>query len=118
MRPRPLSVLAVLALALAATGVAAARPARTHATTVKVTAKDYSFVLSHARVPHGKVTFEIRNDGRTAHDFAIDGRTSMTIEPGKTTTLTVTFTRAGRYPYRCTIDSHAQLGMKGTLRVT
>jgi plastocyanin len=24
----------------------------------------------------------------------------------------------GSYPYKCTIDSHAKLGMKGVLRVT
>ena len=37
--------------------------------------------------------------------------------PGQTTTLTVTLKR-GSYPYKCTLDSHAKLGMKGVLRVT
>ena len=31
--------------------------------------------------------------------------------------MTVTL-RKGKYPYRCTVDSHAELGMKGVLRVT
>jgi len=39
------------------------------------------------------------------------------IEPGKTTRLTVTL-KPGRYPYQCTVDSHADLGMRGVLRVT
>jgi len=48
----------------------------------------------------------------------IAGHTSKAVGPGKTTTLTVTLTKPGRYPYRCTIDSHTQLGMRGVLRVT
>ena len=26
--------------------------------------------------------------------------------------------KRGRYPYKCTVDSHAELGMKGVLKVT
>jgi uncharacterized cupredoxin-like copper-binding protein len=63
------------------------------------------------------VTFAVRNKGRTKHDFSIAGHRSKTIGPGKTTRLTVTL-KKGRYPYKCTVDSHAKLGMKGVLRVT
>jgi uncharacterized cupredoxin-like copper-binding protein len=104
-------------LALAAAGPAAARTSSVRSTTVKVEAKDFSFVLSPKVVHRGRVTFVIRNAGRTPHDFAIAGHTSKVIGPGKTTRLTVTLKR-GRYPYRCTVDSHARLGMKGVLRVT
>jgi uncharacterized cupredoxin-like copper-binding protein len=68
-------------------------------------------------VRHGRITFMIKNEGHTAHDFAIAGHTSTTIRPGKTTSLTVMLEK-GSYPYKCTIDSHAKLGMKGVLRVT
>jgi uncharacterized cupredoxin-like copper-binding protein len=55
--------------------------------------------------------------GHTPHDFAIAGHTSSHVQPGQTTRLTVTLKR-GRYPYKCTVDSHAKLGMKGVLQVT
>jgi uncharacterized cupredoxin-like copper-binding protein len=118
MRFRSLSAAAALVLALTVVGAAAARSSVTDVTKVKVTAKDFSFVLSQKTVKHGRVTFTIRNAGQAPHDFAIAGRHSKTIGPGKTTTLTVTFAKRGRYPYRCTVDSHAELGMKGVLRVT
>jgi uncharacterized cupredoxin-like copper-binding protein len=39
------------------------------------------------------------------------------INPGQTAKLTVTFTKAGSYPYLCTVPGHAAAGMKGVLRV-
>jgi uncharacterized cupredoxin-like copper-binding protein len=118
MRFRSLSAAAVLVLALTVAGAATARSTTTHVTTIKVTAKDFSFVLSPKTVKHGRVTFAIRNAGHTAHDFAIAGHHSKTIGPGKATKLTVTLAKRGSYPYRCTVDSHAELGMKGVLHVT
>jgi uncharacterized cupredoxin-like copper-binding protein len=118
MRFRSLSAAAALVLALTVVGAAAARSSVTHVATIKVTEKDYSFVLSQKTVKHGRVTFVIRNAGHAMHDFAIAGHHSKTIGPGKTTKLTVTLAKRGSYPYRCTVDSHAELGMKGTLRVT
>jgi uncharacterized cupredoxin-like copper-binding protein len=111
------SIFAVSVAALALAGSALASPAATHATTVKVTAKDYSFVLSAKKVKPGRVTFVIRNAGGAVHDFAIAGHQSSMIAPGKTTRLTVMFKKPGRFHYSCTVDSHAELGMKGTLTV-
>jgi plastocyanin len=105
------------AIALLVVGPAAAGSASTRSTTVDVKAKDFSFVLSKSVVHSGTVTFVIRNDGHSDHNFAIAGHDSKTIGPGKTTRLTVTL-KAGKYPYKCTVDSHATLGMKGVLRVT
>jgi plastocyanin len=59
----------------------------------------------------------IRNTASDPHDFAIAGHTSKQITKGQTTTMTVMLKR-GRWPYKCTVDSHASLGMKGMLRVT
>jgi len=117
MTPRTILVLSVAGLALAGVGTAAARPSTTQATTVKVTAKDFSFALSTKTVKAGRVTFVIRNASPVMHDFAIAGHRSKLIGPGGTTRLTVTL-KPGRYPYKCTVDSHAGLGMKGVLRVT
>jgi len=103
-------------LAVVGAGAASAQSSSTlH--TVKVTAKDYKFVLSTNRVPAGRVKFVIKDTGSAEHDFAIAGHTSKTIQPGQSTTLTVTL-KTGKYPYRCTVDSHTELGMKGVLRVT
>ena len=41
----------------------------------------------------------------------------MLIKAGKTTTLKVTFAKAGKFPFLCTVPSHAAAGMKGTLTV-
>ena len=107
----------VLPLTFAGAGAAAYYPSTVKTTTVTVRAKDFSFVLSRRSVPHGRITFVIRNVGHTPHDFAIAGHASSHVQPGQSTRLTVTLKR-GRYPYKCTVDSHAKLGMKGVLHVT
>jgi S1-C subfamily serine protease len=80
-------------------------------------AKDYKFVLSTRTVAHGRVRFVITNRGSAPHDFSIANHTSKTIQPGQRTSMTITLKR-GRYAYRCTVDSHTELGMKGVLRVS
>jgi plastocyanin len=72
--------------------------------------------MSTKTVKAGPVAFVIHNASPAPHDFAIAGHRSKTIGNGKTTRLTVTL-KPGSYPYMCTVDSHAQLGMKGVLRV-
>jgi plastocyanin len=109
--------LAVVAAAFTAfAGIGGAAQAAGRATTVNVTARDYSFKLSKQTVNPGRIMFVIKNTGHTTHDFSIAGHRSKTISPGQSTRLTVTL-KKGRYPYKCTVDSHAQLGMKGVLRV-
>jgi plastocyanin len=108
--------IAVLGFACVGVGTGAARPAAAQATTVNVTAKDFYFVLSRKTVKAGRVTFVIRNASPALHDFKIAGHRSKTIGSGQTTRLSVTL-KPGRYLYTCTVDSHAELGMKGYLRV-
>jgi uncharacterized cupredoxin-like copper-binding protein len=117
MSLRFLPALTVLALALTGVGAATAAPAAQRTKTVRVTAKEYSFALSRTSVPHGKVKFVIENTGSSDHDFAIAGHVSKTIGPHASTTLVVSL-KKGRFPYRCTVDSHEELGMKGVLHVT
>jgi uncharacterized cupredoxin-like copper-binding protein len=87
------------------------------APTVTVKAKEFSFALSKTSVAHGKVTFSVKNVGKVAHDFSIAGHKTAMLSPGKSAKLVVTL-KSGKYPYTCTVDSHAKLGMKGTLTVT
>src|SRR5262245_12773057 len=86
-------------------------------TAVRVVARDYSYVLSRSSVPVGRVRFTVVNRGSVPHDFAIAGRRTPVLEPGRSAVLTVTFTHAGTVAYRCSVPGHAALGMKGTLTV-
>ena len=63
-----------------------------------------------------KVEYLYLDLGSQTHSFAIAGHSSKTIDPGSSARLTVK-RKPGRYPYKCTVDSHAELGMKGVLRV-
>jgi uncharacterized cupredoxin-like copper-binding protein len=92
--------------------------ARTTATTVNVTAKEYSFKLSRKSAPHGKVTFKVVNKGKFSHDFKIAGKKTKLLKKNQSATLTVTLKKGKSYPYICTVPGHAQLGMKGTFKAT
>ncbi len=112
-------------LGVVATGVlfaaavpALAAPTRQAGTTVTVTATEFKFVLSAKSVPHGTVTFKLVNKGALGHDFKINGKKTPVVAAGKTATLSVTFAKAGSFPYLCTVAGHAAAGMKGTLKVT
>jgi uncharacterized cupredoxin-like copper-binding protein len=119
---RIISLLAVgaagAAIVLAVTPFAGARSSTAQATTIKVTAKEFKFILSKKSAPHGKVTFKVVNKGKIAHDFKIVGKKTKTLQPNKSATLTVTLKKGKKYPYICTIDSHAKFGMKGTFKST
>jgi len=96
---------------------AGASSSTAQATTVKVTAKEFKFVLSRKSAPHGKVTFKVTNKGALKHDFKIAGKKTKILGHGKSATLTVTL-KKGKHPYVCTVDSHAKYGMKGTFKST
>jgi uncharacterized cupredoxin-like copper-binding protein len=112
----PIALVAVLAL-LVAVAPASARPAKTAATTVTVKMKEFKFILSKTRVPHGKVTFKLVDIGKLAHDFRIAGKTSKLVQPGKTGTFVVVLTK-GKHVYNCPVPGHTAAGMKGILTVT
>ncbi len=88
---------------------------------------EFAFTLSRRSVPVGTTAFTIANRGKLTHTFkvcssakggrgnACAGTGTRPIPPGRTATLTVTFTRKGSYEYLCTIPSHAAAGMKGLL---
>ena len=117
--------VATLGLVAAVVVLVWALPAMAHpsraASTVTVTAgkpSEFHFTLSSSSVKHGSVTFSITNKGALAHDFSINGKKTALIQPKKSATLTVTFAKAGSFPYKCTVAGHAAAGMKGTLKVT
>jgi uncharacterized cupredoxin-like copper-binding protein len=131
---RTSAALAVF-LAAACTFVVSASASReaARATTVTVTAgkpSTFAFTLSTKSLKTGSVTFKVKNAGTIAHTFKVcssskggtgnscAGKVTPTIAPGKSATLSVTFSKKGTYEYLCTIPGHAAAGMKGELKVT
>ena len=115
----PLLVMGAIgaAIFLAFSPFAGARSTSAKATVIKVTAKEYKFILSKKSARHGKVTFKLVNKGVLKHDFKIAGKKTKQLGHNKSATLTVTL-KKGKHPYICTVDSHAKFGMKGVFRST
>jgi uncharacterized cupredoxin-like copper-binding protein len=114
--------LLVLALVAAATFAlpAAAHRSTTTAATLGVTAGlpgEFKFKLSKTSVPKGKVTIIVTNRGNLPHDFKIAGKKTPLLQSGKSAKLVITFAKAGKFAYMCTVSGHAAAGMKGTLVV-
>ena len=89
-----------------------------NASTVNVGATEFHFTLSTQTVHTGTVMFKLTNNGGIPHNLRINGKQTPNIDPGSSTTLKVTFTKPGNYPYLCTLPGHAEAGMKGVLKVT
>lgn len=113
-------VVGVLAaLTVAVTG-AFGGPDTQSATGVAVTAgkpTEFKFVVTPKTVKKGVVTFKVANKGALAHDFKIAGKKTKQLAKGKSGTLRVTFAKAGKYAFLCTVAGHAAAGMKGVLTV-
>ena len=90
------------------------------ATTVAVTAGkpgEFRFTLSKKTVAKGVTTFNVTNKGGFSHDFKIAGKKTKSLSPGGKAMLKVTFAKAGKFAFLCTVPGHAAGGMKGTLTV-
>jgi len=126
MRGLVVAGVAAAALAIAAGSAQAARtPQQARGTgaaslvkTINVAASEFKFVLSAKSAKRGVVIFKVKNVGKLGHDFAIDGRKTKVISPGKSATLRVVFLKKGAYPYKCTVPGHAAAGMKGVFTIT
>jgi plastocyanin len=109
-------LIAAVAVGVSALGAGAAGSATPQRVTVA--ASEFKFVVAPKTVKKNAViTFAVTNKGTIGHDFKIGGKKSAVIPAGKKATLKVTFKKAGRYPYLCTLPSHAAAGMKGVLIV-
>jgi uncharacterized cupredoxin-like copper-binding protein len=119
------TIISMFAASVVVLGTAAQAPASAHTThraalvtKIKVIAKDIKFKLSAKTAKRGVVVFKVTNKGSLTHNFHIKGRTTRKLSHGQSATLRVTFLRKGRYPYKCTVDGHAEAGMKGVFRIT
>lgn len=113
------SALVALTLVVSLVGAVSALGSA-DATTVAVTAgkpSELRFTLSKKTVAKGATTFRVTNRGGTEHDFKIAGKKVPLLKSGKSASFTVTFKKAGKFAYFCTVPGHAAGGMKGTLTV-
>lgn len=87
---------------------------------VRIEATDgLKFVPDLVRAHPGTIELSIHNGGVTPHNVTIvgdGGRGTGNLNGGGTTTVRVTVTAPGRYPFPCIY--HATSGMQGTLEVT
>jgi len=90
---------------------------------VRIALKEYRLVPDRIRLRAGgrTVTFVLRNEGRYAHNFHIEGpdvdARAAKFGPGSTVRLAVTL-KAGEYRISCPLSNHDQRGMHGTLLVS
>jgi len=88
------------------------------ATTVAVTESEFKIVLASTSFKAGKITFDVKNTGKLAHDLAIKGgqKTKLS-QPGGSAQLAVTL-KPGKYHLYCTVPGHEQAGMKADITVS
>ncbi len=97
-------------------------PAPAMASAVKeftVTGSNFSFSPNAIKVKKGdKVKITFKNAGGF-HDLKIDefGVATSKIQDGTQETVEFTVDKTGAFEYYCSVESHRQMGMKGTLIV-
>jgi plastocyanin len=123
---RPLALAAAAAALLIAGGALALgrgqddpTPARDGRIAVRLT--DFRYHPQRIAATPGPLTFELRNEGRLAHNFRLlrNGNEVLqlrTLKPGATASATRRV-RAGTYRFLCPLQNHAELGMYGSLVV-
>ncbi len=87
---------------------------------IKVSAKEFAYTPSTITVNKGeKVRITLTNDGAASHNLSIQGLgiSTKTIVPGESDSIEFTPSTAGSFTFFCTIDSHKDLGLTGTLEV-
>ena len=82
---------------------------------------EYEMKPNKIRVRPGAVTFMLRNKGRFAHNFHVEGSGvdahADKFSPGRTVRLELVL-QEGEYKISCPLSNHDQRGMHGTLIVT
>jgi uncharacterized cupredoxin-like copper-binding protein len=91
--------------------------AKPQATTVQATETEFKIALASSGLKAGRITFDVKNDGKLAHDLAIEetGDKTKLIPPGGTAQLIVEL-KPGKYELYCTVPGHKDAGMD--LKVT
>lgn len=137
---KPLAPLLLFAVVgLVACSSAGAAPSIVPTRTIQVTTTDQMrFEPADFEVSVGEtVGFIVTNGGQVPHEFYVgtaedqiahedemvaghsmhDHANSVTVDPGKTKTLVLTFARAGSLEVGCHVPGHWDAGMRGTITV-
>jgi uncharacterized cupredoxin-like copper-binding protein len=97
--------------AATSTQAATTTTAKPKATTVEVKETEFKIALPSTELKAGKVTFDVKNDGKIQHDLAIvGGQKSELIAAGDSAKLTVTL-KPGKYELYCSVPGHKAAGM-------
>jgi uncharacterized cupredoxin-like copper-binding protein len=93
-----------------------AKPAETK---VPVSETEFKITLGSTDLKAGEITFQVKNDGKVPHDFAIKetGDKTKEIPTGGTAELKVTL-KPGKYVFYCSIPGHEAAGMKLSVTVS
>lgn len=109
------SATTTAATTTAATTSTAPKP---RATTDQASETEFKIALGSTELKAGKITFDVKNDGKIPHDLAIKGgEKTKLIQPGGSAQLTVTL-KPGKYHLYCTVPGHEQAGMKVDITVS
>lgn len=88
---------------------------------IEIAFLEYEMKPNKIRVKPGAVTFVLRNEGRFAHNFHVEGpgveAHAEKFSPGRTIRLEVTL-QEGEYKISCPLSNHDQRGMHGILIAT
>ena len=87
-------------------------------TIVHVSETEFKISGVATEIAPGKYTFDVKNDGKIPHDFAIKGgpKTKL-IQPGGSAQLTATL-EGRKYHFYCSVPGHEQAGMKVDVTVS
>lgn len=87
--------------------------------TFTLTAKNFSLSPSEIKVNQGDKVKIVLQNGDGFHDLVIDEFNARTnrISGGQTATIEFTADKSGSFEYYCSVGTHRQMGMKGTLVV-
>jgi uncharacterized cupredoxin-like copper-binding protein len=113
--PSTTSATTTAATTTSATTSTAPKP---QATTDQASETEFKIALGSTELKAGKITFDVKNDGKIPHDLAIKGgEKTKLIQPGGSAQLTVTL-KPGKYHLYCTVPGHEQAGMKVDITVS
>ena len=117
-------LVALLAAAAALAACSAAYAATRPPSRLQVTASEFEFVLSRAKLKQGRAIVQLVNLGEDPHDLAVrrnarGARTYATREVLPEQDASISFRLyPGRYTLWCTVGDHRARGMRATLTVT